>query len=81
MQTSITKKLIAVGILLPGLAIMTIGAPGFLFGKPLVAHAATCAVPGSYSTIQDAVNDVTCDTITVAAGTYPENVTIAKSLA
>jgi hypothetical protein len=43
------------------------------------AEAATCNVPSLvpfYPTIQSAVNDPSCNPINVAAGTYPENVTI-----
>ena len=42
--------------------------------------AAPCTVPGSHPTIQAAVNDVSCDPITVAPGSYPENVVIPRSL-
>jgi Periplasmic copper-binding protein (NosD) len=49
-----------------------------------VAHATvggpTCYVPTDYPTIQDAVNDSGCTTISVANGTYVENVTINRSL-
>jgi hypothetical protein len=34
----------------------------------------------AYPTIQAAVNDATCATINVAAGTYPEHVTIARNV-
>jgi len=44
------------------------------------AFAAPCTVPGSYPTIQQAVNDTTCDPIKVAPGTYNENVTILRSV-
>jgi nitrous oxidase accessory protein NosD len=46
------------------------------------AHAAgTCNVPSvSYPTIQSAVNDSNCSTINVAAGFYPEQVTIGRTL-
>jgi hypothetical protein len=43
------------------------------------AQAATCNVPSlfpPYPSIQSAVNDPSCNPINVAAGTYPENVTI-----
>jgi hypothetical protein len=42
--------------------------------------AAPCTVPGSYPTIQQAVNDVTCDPINVGPGAYNENVTVARSV-
>ena len=35
---------------------------------------------GDYTTIQDAVNNPSCTTITVAAGTYPEHVTIGRNV-
>jgi hypothetical protein len=44
------------------------------------ALAGPCSVPGGYPTIQSAVNDVTCDPINVAPGTYNENVTILRSV-
>ena len=46
-----------------------------------LSWAATCSVPTtSYPTIQSAVDDPTCATIDVAAGAYPENVSITRSL-
>src|SRR2546422_1559078 len=39
-----------------------------------------CNVPGDYPTIQAAVNDPGCSTIDVAAGLYPETVTILRTL-
>ncbi len=51
---------------------------------PPRAPSATCTVDddgaADYTTIQDAVDDATCSTITVAAGSYEENVVIARSL-
>src|SRR5919202_1378199 len=47
------------------------------------AAGSTCSVAGSggdYTTIQAAVNDANCGTINVAAGTYRENVTIARAV-
>ena len=45
------------------------------------AGAGPCRVPSNaYPTIQAAVNDATCATINVAAGTYPEHVTIARDV-
>ena len=47
----------------------------------LPAGAATCSVPSSaIPTIQAAVDDVGCDPIVVAAGTYAEAPVIARSL-
>jgi hypothetical protein len=47
---------------------------------PAFAAGPICTVPGSYSTIQDAVNDSGCITINVAAGTYLESVNINHGL-
>lgn len=44
------------------------------------AAAQSCAVPGGYSTLQAAVDDSNCAEITLAAGTYTENVTINRSV-
>jgi hypothetical protein len=44
------------------------------------AQAATCTVPGTYPSIQAAVNDATCSTINVLPGAYVENVIINRSL-
>ncbi|MEY2578710.1 MAG: hypothetical protein QOI49_1534 [Verrucomicrobiota bacterium] len=52
-------------------SLLTIG--GNVFAGP-------CTVPGSYPTIQQAVNDVTCDPIYVGPGAYNENVTVARSV-
>jgi len=53
---------------------------GLMLGSVQSAEAATCTVPGTYPTIQMAVNDPTCDPIIVAAGLYPEEVTIQRTL-
>ena len=48
---------------------------------PAIASAATLAVPGTYATIQDAVNAaISGDTITVSAGTYTGNIIIPTGL-
>ncbi len=45
------------------------------------AAAAVCSVPsGPYPTIQAAVDDIGCQTVQVAAGTYTENVAIGRSV-
>ncbi|MBI1297487.1 hypothetical protein GC175_21320 [bacterium] len=44
------------------------------------AAAQSCAVPGGYNTLQAAVDDGNCADITLAAGTYTENVTINRSV-
>jgi nitrous oxidase accessory protein NosD len=66
-------------------AMLGSGAMALAFGVTMtanVAAAATCAVGGSesYTTIQSAVNDLSCNPIIVDPGTYPENVTISRSL-
>jgi hypothetical protein len=52
----------------------------FFSAKKSTAAGPICSVPGDYSVIQDAVNDVGCTTINVAAGTYTENITITRAL-
>ncbi|MBN1976087.1 MAG: tandem-95 repeat protein [Anaerolineae bacterium] len=60
----------------------------WLIATPLRAApaspAATCTVDDSggadYTTIQAAVNDATCEVITVAAGSYGENIVITRSV-
>ena len=48
----------------------------------LNAQAVTCSVPSaSYPTIQSAADDSACTTVNVAPGVYPENVSIAHTLA
>ena len=45
------------------------------------AQAVDCNVPsGSYATIQAAINEPTCDTIIVAAGSYIENLSITRNV-
>lgn len=49
------------------------------YAPPL--QAATCSVPSTaYSTIQAAINDPTCVTINLAAGTYSEQLRVNRSL-
>lgn len=44
-------------------------------------QAAACSVPSpAYSTVQAAINDPTCATITLAAGTYSEQLRVNRSL-
>jgi hypothetical protein len=42
--------------------------------------AQTCTVPGAHATIQEAVDDPACATITLSAQTYPESIVIRRSL-
>lgn len=52
----------------------------FLMMAP-TAKAVDCNVPsGSYATIQSALDEVTCDTIIVAAGTYAETLVIERDV-
>jgi hypothetical protein len=44
------------------------------------ASAATCNVPGTYATVQQAINDATCDPIVVAAGTFNGSFVVDRSL-
>ncbi len=43
-------------------------------------HAQDCAVPGSHTTIQEAIDDEACITITLSAQTYAESIRIPRSL-
>lgn len=53
-----------------------------LAGTVSPAFAQSCSVPGTYATIQLAIDagSGVCDTITVSAGTFNENLTIGRSL-
>ena len=44
------------------------------------AHSQTCTVPGSHTSVQEAVDDPACATITLSAQIYPESVNIPRSL-
>lgn len=48
------------------------------FAPPL--HAQNCTVPGSHVTIQEAIDDPACVTITLSAQTYAESIVIPRSL-
>jgi predicted outer membrane repeat protein len=78
------KKLYRWGIIL---LIILLPALLMLFGSRIMttqagtsATTAICTVPGSYSTIQDAVNDVTCTDIEIDAGMYTEIVYITRNI-
>ncbi|MCC6455685.1 MAG: PKD domain-containing protein [Caldilineaceae bacterium] len=43
-------------------------------------RAVDCAVPGTFATVQAAVNDLTCTTVNIAAGTFTNTVTITRSV-
>jgi hypothetical protein len=54
----------------------------FAAALPAVAGADICSVPSvNYPTIGAAVRAVACTTVTISAGTFPENVEIARDLA
>jgi hypothetical protein len=64
------------------LALISIGAT-LALAKGVNAQAnptATCSVPVSYPTLQDALNDATCTTIQLITGTYPANLVITRSV-
>lgn len=44
------------------------------------ARAMACQVPGDHASIQSAVNDFSCDTIEIGAGTFNENIAIAREI-
>ena len=52
----------------------------FGFSGNAEAAGPICAVPGDYSSISAALGDAGCTTINVAAGTYPEHVTINRAV-
>jgi len=63
------------------LAVMLLLSLGAATAKPVAAQNGTINVPGDYPTIQEAIAAASeGDTIVVAAGSYPENVTVDKSL-
>src|ERR1700720_4484497 len=61
------------------LIIVAIGATVLALGAA-VASAATCNVPADHATIQLAVDDPSCATINVAAGTYADSVSIGRAV-
>lgn len=69
------RLLLLFSLLLAGLA------TSLLVPLPIPVHAATCSVPsGLYPEIQTAVDDPECDTITLGAGLFEEQVRIQRSL-
>src|SRR5438132_1714032 len=73
------RQLVRAGLKRP-LLFLAAAVLGLMLGSVQSAEAATCNVPGTYPTIQMAVNDPSCDPIIVAAGLYPEEVTIQRTL-
>ncbi|PYU21471.1 MAG: hypothetical protein DMG30_17445 [Acidobacteria bacterium] len=72
-------QLVRAGLARP-LLFLAVALLGLMLGSVQSAEAATCNVPGTYPTIQMAVNDSSCDPIIVAAGLYLEQVTINRTL-
>ena len=64
---------------LSGLALMVLLAAGGILGPPAEAQP-PCHVPGDYATIQAAIDESTCATINLAAGTYEEDITISRDV-
>ncbi len=48
------------------------------WASPVFAQ--TCTVPGSHATIQEAIDDPACATITLSAQTYPDFVESCRSV-
>jgi len=67
------------------LALTPLPAMGTATHNPEVAaRRSACTVDlgggGDYTTVQDAIDDATCDTITIAAGEYPESLVISRDV-
>ncbi len=75
-QTQTRKRLAitALAVVASAVALTVSGRVQAVVGGP------TCNVPADYATIQLAVDAAGCSTIKVAAGDYPESVTIPRSL-
>src|SRR5262249_33295991 len=72
MPVCLTKRRAQVWPVLPalvGVALVAVLAAGVTH-EPHAQGAAPCHVPDGYATIQAAVDDATCATINIAAGTY-----------
>ena len=63
----------------PVLALVAVLAAGAVLGSPAEAQP-PCHVPGDYATIQEAIDESTCDTIHVAHGTYSESIIINRDV-
>lgn len=72
------KKLVIASLpfALAGLSLLLLAA-----ATPAVQAMVICQVPGDHLTIQAAVNDFSCDTVEIDAGTYMENVMITRDVA
>ena len=70
----VMRLTLAVGMAIIALLLLLI-----LFARPVppaLAAPPNCTVPGDSATIQGAVNNPACTSVTVAAGVYAENVVI-----
>jgi hypothetical protein len=57
-----------------------VAAGAILMPASSASAAATCNVPGTHASIQAAINDVACNPIVVAAGSYPENLSVNRDV-
>jgi hypothetical protein len=74
----VMQLILAIGMAITALLILLI-----LFAKsvhPALAAPPNCTVPGDSATIQGAVNNPACTSVTVEAGVYAENVVITRSV-
>jgi hypothetical protein len=53
---------------------------GALLALPATAAAQICSVPVQRPTVQTAVADTSCSEVVLAAGTYPESITITRTV-
>lgn len=51
---------------------------GFCIASP--AAAGVCTVPGTHTTVQEAIDDLACTTINLSAQTYAESITVLRTL-
>lgn len=63
-----------------GTAAIRVPAATLLLATALARSAAACTVPGVYASIQAAVDDLSCPTVTVAAGAFTESVQVSRDL-
>lgn len=66
------------------LVLLPLGLPVFILSLFTLltptTYALTCTVPGDHATIQAAVNDFSCDSVEVGAGTFNENISITRAI-
>ena len=63
-----------------GITLATVAGLIGVAGSSATAAPPDCTVPGDYPTIQAAINDPACETITVAPGQFNENLSINRQL-